>query len=134
VDELLACDDSFVIVATLAASDGMIGQHAVAIFNGGIYDANCKHVLKKTQEALDWCCGDGPVTCTGVHRSYQILPKNHKEINPEMRFVFQTRDEKACNVRGWVAASKGKLPIVQFADGKRRHVSMEELGMFTRLT
>jgi hypothetical protein len=134
VNNLLACDDSFVIIATLVASDGMVGQHAVAIFNGGIYDANCTHVLKKTQEALDWCCGDGPATCTGVHRSYQMLPKNHKEISLEMRFVFQTRDENNCNVRGWVAASKGKLPIVQFADGNRRHVSVEELGMFTRLT
>jgi hypothetical protein len=134
VDELLACDNSFVIVATLTASDGMIGQHAIAIFNDGIYDANCPHVLKKTREALDWCCGDGPVTCIGVHRSYQVLPKKHKDISPEMKYVFQTRDAKDCNMRGWVAASKGEKVIVQFADGHRHKVSMEELGNYTHLT
>ena len=90
--------------------------------------------MKKTKESLDWCCGDGPVTCTSVHGSYQVIPKNHKEISPQMKFVFQMRDARDCNVRGCVAASKGKHPKIQFADENGQHVSMEELGMFTCLT
>jgi hypothetical protein len=42
LSDLLECDDSFVIVALLCAIDYMEGQHAVDIFNGTIYDANCE--------------------------------------------------------------------------------------------
>jgi hypothetical protein len=51
-----------------------------------------------------------------------------------MTYIIQTRDAKDCNVRGWIAASSGKKVIVQFADGNRHKVSMEELGNYTRLT
>jgi hypothetical protein len=74
VSDLLAYNDDFVVLATLKASDGMVGQHAVAIYNGGIYDSNCRYVMKKTRESLDWCCGDGTETCTGVNRSYVLKP------------------------------------------------------------
>ena len=134
VQELLTCDDSFVIIAALKASDGMEGQHAVSIFDGGIYDSNSAVVMKKTQEALDWCCGDGNATCTGIHRMYQLLPTNHREVSQDMRFVFQACNVNDCNVRGWVAGTIKDKPLVQFADGERRRVSLEELGMFTRLT
>ena len=52
VQDFLAFDDSFVIIATLRASDGMAGQHAILIYNNGIYDANCPFVLKKSQVLL----------------------------------------------------------------------------------
>ena len=134
VEDLFACDDSFVIVAALKASDGMAGQHAIAVFDGGIYDSNSAVVMKKTKEALDWCCGDGNVTCTGVERLYQLLPIKHKVVSPDMRYVFQTRNHKNCQVRGWVAGANSTTPLVQFADGESRRVSLEELKMFTRLT
>ena len=133
VEDLLTCDDSFVVIAALKASNGMEGQHAIAIFNGGIYDANCRLVMKKTQESLDWCCGDGDETCTGIEKSYQMLPTRHKEISTDMGYTFQTRDANDCNVRGWVAGTSGKLPQVQFVDGRRFYVTLEELSMFTRL-
>ena len=90
VNELLVLDDSFVIITTLKSNDGMVGQHAVAIFNGGIYDANCRYVLKKTQESLDWCCGDGDEKCIGPVRSYQMLPQGFRQLKDDMRFIFQT--------------------------------------------
>ena len=133
VEDLLTCDDSFVIIAALKASNGMGGQHAIAIFNGGIYDANCRLVMKKTQESLDWCCGDGEETCTGIERSYQLLPTHHKEISPDMAFTFQSRNANDCNVRGWVHGTKGRLPQVQFVDGRRFFVTVEELNLYTRL-
>jgi hypothetical protein len=133
VKDFLGFDDSFVIIATLRGSDGMAGQHAVAIYNNGIYDANCPFVLKKQQESLDWCCGDGDVTCIGIERSVQLLPIRHKELTPELRFVFQTRNKFECNVRGWVAGTKKKRVMVQFADGESRSVTKDELDMFARL-
>ena len=133
VNNLLTCDDSFVIIASLKASNGMGGQHAIAIYDGGIYDANCPKVMKKTQASLDWCCGDGDETCIGIQQSYQLLPKHHREIREDMGFTFQRRNKQDCNVRGWVASTKGVKPLVQFADGFRTHVSLEELDMFTRL-
>lgn len=133
VEDLLTGDDSFVVIALLKSSDGMVGQHAIAIFNGGIYDANCPRVLKKTQKSLDWCCGEGEETCTGIDRSYQLLPTHHKDIRSDMGFMIQRRNEHDCNVRGWVAGTKGKLPKVQFTDGHCCYVSLEELSMFTRL-
>jgi hypothetical protein len=45
VSDLLECNDLFVIVASLCASDRMEGQHAIAIFDGAIYDVNCKYAL-----------------------------------------------------------------------------------------
>jgi hypothetical protein len=53
VCDLLDTNDQFVILVSLKASNASDGQHAVAIFNGGIFDANYKHVLKKTQESFD---------------------------------------------------------------------------------
>jgi hypothetical protein len=132
VNELLVMNDSFVIVATLKSTDGMVGQHAVAIFDGGIYDSNCRYVLKKTSESLDWCCGDGNEKCIGSARSYQMRPQGHKQLADDMRFIFQTRDDTGCNVRGWVK-SVGEHMTVQLADGSIRKVSREELADFTRL-
>ena len=125
VKDLLTCDNSFVIVAALKASNNMGGQHSIAVFNGGIYDVNCQFVMKKTQKALDWCCGDGNETCTGIDWSYQLLPKHHKEIAEDMRFTIQTRNKKDCNVRGRVAGTKGKLPQLQFVDGLCCYVSLK---------
>jgi hypothetical protein len=133
VSDLLECDDSFVIVATLNASDGMSGQHAITLFEGGIYDANCPFVLKKTQESLDWCCGEGSTTCVGIHRSYQMLPTHHRDVSSELKFVFQCRNHLNRNVRGWVSSSKGRLPRIQFADGEMRVSSSEEIGTFPRV-
>ena len=132
VKELLELDDSFVIMATLKSNDGMSGQHAVKIFNGGIYDANCKYVLKKTQESLDWCCGDGDVKCIGSTRSYQMLPQGHRQLKDDMRFIFQTRDKTECNVRGWVK-SVGVQINVQLANGTSQSVSRKQLANFTKL-
>ena len=76
--DLFTCDDLFIIVAAMKVSNGMVGQHVIAIFNAGIYDANCQFVMKKTQELLDWCCGDGDETCAGTEWLYQLLSKHHK--------------------------------------------------------
>jgi hypothetical protein len=133
VCDLLQFNDAFVIIATLKASDSMEGQHAVAIFNGGIYDANCPYVLKKTQESLDWCCGEDDVTCIGIVRSYQMLPVNQKHTSKDMHYVIQLRNAKDCNVRGWVASTRGVEPLIQFADGTKRHMNMKELSLLPRV-
>jgi hypothetical protein len=133
VSDLLGCDDLFVIVASLCASDCMEGQHAIAIFDGAIYDANSKYALSKTQESLDWCCGGDGITCTGIHRSYQILPVNYNKIEENMRFVFQTRNENNCTVRGWVASTLGDSILAQFTDGTKRSVTKAELASFVRM-
>jgi hypothetical protein len=135
VDSLLSCDDGFVIIASIKASNGMEGQHAVAIYNGGIYDANCSLVMKKSQESLDWCCGDGSVTCTGIVRSYQLLPTLHRATEVGLRYaVVQTRNAGDCNVRGWVGSIKKTGTIrVQFVDGTSTYVTRDEFAMLTRL-
>jgi hypothetical protein len=133
VSDLLGCDDLFAIVALLCASDRMEGQHAIAIFDGAIYDANSRYALSKTQESLDWCCGGNGITCTGIHRSYQILPVNRKKIEENMRFVFQTRNENNCIVRGWVASTLGQSILVQFPDGTKRSAKKAEVASFIRL-
>jgi hypothetical protein len=53
VQDLLSMDDSFIIVASLKASDGSDGKHAIAIFNDAMYDANYPFALKKPQATLD---------------------------------------------------------------------------------
>jgi hypothetical protein len=47
---LLDTNDQFVILVSLKASNASDGQHAVHIFNQGIFHANYKHLLKMTQE------------------------------------------------------------------------------------
>jgi hypothetical protein len=89
VHDLLDTNDQFVILVSLKASNASDGQHAVAIFNGGIFDANYKHVLKKTQESLDWCCGGDGVTCVGVQRSFVVLPLGYNKLPVHSRHVVQ---------------------------------------------
>jgi hypothetical protein len=62
--------------------------------------------------------------------SYQILPVKHKKIEENMRFVFQTRNENNCIVRGWVASTLGQSILVQFPDGIKRSVTKAELASF----
>jgi hypothetical protein len=92
VQELLSLNDEFVIVASLKASDASDGQHAIVIFSGGIFDANFKYVLKKSQESQDWCCGGDGVTCTGVQCSFIALPLRSMKLSVESRYVFQARN------------------------------------------
>jgi hypothetical protein len=132
IQGLLELDDAFVIIATLRSNDGMQGQHAVAIFNGGIYDANSRYVMKKTQESLNWCCGEGGEICMGSVRSYQILPQGHRHIPVNMRFLFQTRDDNGCNTRGWVTKIGDDIQV-QVVNGTKCSVSKKELSDFTRL-
>ena len=133
VEDLLTCDDMWVVVAVLKASDGMEGQHAVCLFNGGIYDANCKFVLKKSKAALDWCCGDGAVSCTGIFRSYQMKPLHQEFVPPSMRYLFQTRNKDDRNVRGWVVSTQEETALVQFTDGRKEMLGFNEIKAFTRL-
>ena len=77
--DLLRLNDTWPIVALLLAVDGSHGQHAVAILNGSVYDANCKNELKKTADVFDWCCGiddniENQVVCTGARKVYQLRP------------------------------------------------------------
>ena len=129
----MKCDDSFVIIASLKASDRSEGQHAIAIWNGGIYDANSRRVLKKKQEALDWCCGGGEVTCTGIHRSYQLLPINHRNVKQEARFVFQTKNSSGKLVRGWIVSQRPVMTLIQFTTGEKREATPYEMSNLTRL-
>ena len=127
VHELLQQNGQFVILVSLKASDASDGQHAVAIFNGGIFDANYKHVLKKTQKSLDWCCGGDGVTCTGVQRSFIVLPLGYHKLPINSRHVLQARNKTDYLVRGWVCSSnRVGSPLLQFADGVKRESTLEE--------
>jgi hypothetical protein len=127
VQDLLSLNDEFVIVASLKASDASDGQHAIAIFSGGIFDANFKYVLKKSQESLDWCCGGDGVTCTGVQRSFIALPSRYMKLSAESRYVFQARNESDYLVRGWVCSDNdGLVPTLQFSDGTKRKATLLE--------
>jgi hypothetical protein len=118
----------------LTASDGSDGQHAIAILDNGIFDSNSKHVLAKTQESLDWCCGGGGVTCIGVHRSYVALPKDYSNVLADHRILFQKRKPKGL-VRGWIAGdSLHPCPKIQFADGEKRRAEENEFSTFISLT
>jgi hypothetical protein len=134
LEQMLHCDDSFVIVASLKANDGSEGQHAVAFFNGAIYDANSRFALQKSQESLDWCCGsiDG-VFCTGFAKVYKLLPVNHRNVPEESRFVFQKRKQNGCLVRGWIVSYRTVSTLLQFADGEKREATQYELSKFKRL-
>jgi hypothetical protein len=129
--ELLEVDDSFLIIASLKANDGMVGQHAIAIFNNGIYDANCP-----SQKSLDWCCGEGKeIKCTGIDRCYQLLPKHRNMVKEEMQFVFKAQNSKGCTVLGWVASmSEKKGILIQFSDGIQKRVdSRKEVLKYSRM-
>jgi hypothetical protein len=127
VRDLLDTNNQFVILVSLKASDASDGQHAVAIFNGGIFDANYKHVLKKTQESLDWCCGGDGATCTGVQRSFVVLPLGYHKLPVHSRHVLQARNKTDHHVRGWVCSLNHLgLPLLQFADGEKRESTLLE--------
>jgi hypothetical protein len=130
--DLLAMDDSFVIVASLKASDASDGQHAIALFNGAIYDANHKFALKKTQASLDWCCGGQGITCIGVQRSFIVMPRGYTALPDNIRFVFTTVNSSGCLMRGWVCHTMDMYNKIQFADGEKRSSSKEELSYFNR--
>jgi hypothetical protein len=58
---------------------------------------------------------------------------NYNKIEENMRFVFQTRHENNCIVRGWVASTLGQSILVQFPDGTKRSVMEAELASFARM-
>ena len=133
VRDLLAMDDSFVIVVSLKASDASDGQHAIALFHGAIYDANHKFALKKSQASLDWCCGGQGITCIGVQRSFILMPRGYSALPDDIRFVFQTVNASGCLTRGWVCHNMGMCTKIQFADGEKRYSSTEELSNFNQI-
>ena len=133
VQDMLGWDDSFVVIASLKANDGSEGQHAVAIFDGAIYDANCKFALRKSQESLDWCCGGGGVVCTGLHRAYTLLPINHRNLGRKSRYAFKMKKITGLWVRGWIVSHRPVSTLIQFADGEKREATAFELASFTRL-
>ena len=122
------------IVASLKASDGSDGQHAIAICDGGIFDANCGSVLTKTQESLDWCCGNGGVTCLGVHRLYVALPVDYSNRVVDHHILFQAQKPSG-PVRGWICGGfMSSTPKLQFADGEKRLAKENEFSTFLSLT
>jgi hypothetical protein len=133
VQDLLDYNDSFVIVALLIASDRSDGQHAIAVFKGGIYDSNSKYVLKKTQESLDWCFGDNGIKCIGIRRLYRLVPEDYWKVKKEYRSVFKTRNQLNCSVLGWRASNRQGTPVIQFVDGTKRESTLLEISNFTRL-
>jgi hypothetical protein len=133
VEEMMQCDDSFVIIASLKANDGSEGQHAVAILDGAIYDANCEFAMRKSQESLDWCCGGAGVVCTGFHRVYKLLPTNHRNVREEDRFVFKKRNKQGKLVRGWIVSNRSVCSVIQFTDGEKREATPFEVANFTRI-
>ena len=54
--DILTLDDSSPFVAQLRAKDNS-ESHAICIFQGCIFDSASRFVLKKNQDALEWCCG-----------------------------------------------------------------------------
>jgi hypothetical protein len=134
VDAILGWKDNFVIVTSLAASDGSDGQHAISICDGGIFDANCGSVLTKTQESLDWCCGGKGVKCIGIHRSYVALPIDYSNRPVEHRILFQQQKPTGL-VRGWICGNfMSDRPKIQFADGEKRYAEENEFEQFISLT
>ena len=133
LEEMMECDDSFVIVASLKANDGSEGQHAVAIYDGAIYDANSRFALKKNKESLDWCCGGGDVVCKGFHRAYKLLPITHRNVREDSRGVFQKMNKSGKLVRGWIVSHRTDSSLVQFTDGEKSEATPDELANFDRL-
>ena len=134
VDAILTWKDNFVIVVSLKASDASDGQHAIAICDGGIFDANSGNVLSKTQESLDWCCGGGGVTCIGMHRSYVALPLDYSNRPVEHHILFQVLKPQGL-VRGWLCGDFLKpRPKIQLADGEKRRAEENEFASFISLT
>jgi hypothetical protein len=119
--------DQFVILVSLKASDRSDGQHAIPIFDGGLFDANYKHVLKKTQASLEWCCGGDGVACTGVHCSFIVLPLGYHELPVHSRHALQARNKCNYLVQGWVCSLNCLgLPLLQFTDGEKRKSTLAE--------
>jgi hypothetical protein len=52
----LKTDDNMPIVLQLKGRDGS-ETHAITVYQGNIYDSASKHILKKTETTLNWCCG-----------------------------------------------------------------------------
>ena len=53
----LKTDDSMPILIQLKGNDGS-ETHAVTVYKNNIYDSASRYVLTKSQESLEWCCGE----------------------------------------------------------------------------
>jgi hypothetical protein len=54
--DILKMEDSSPVVIQLR-SGNKSETHAICIYKGWIYDLASQFVIKKTEEALNWCCG-----------------------------------------------------------------------------
>ena len=76
VEQIIKYQYNFPVILLLESVDGASGQHAIAIYNQGIYDSNASHVLALTPASLNWACGDtGNSICIGAKKAYQVVPK-----------------------------------------------------------
>jgi hypothetical protein len=53
----LKMNDSMPLLLQMKGNDGS-ETHAVTVYGNKIYDSASRYVLKKTQDTLEWCCGE----------------------------------------------------------------------------
>ena len=80
VDWIHGLEEGSIVVTTLYASNGHV-NHAVAIHENLIFDANEKRAMPLSQEALDYCVStsDKPCTCIGFFKTYLIRYIGNKQ-------------------------------------------------------
>jgi hypothetical protein len=69
-------DTLWPVLLIIQTSDRSHGDHAVTTGNGMIFDSNCRHALRWSRDALDWCSGKDS-SCIGFSRAYRICPVDY---------------------------------------------------------
>jgi hypothetical protein len=135
VTDIAAEDAWWPILLIIQTGDGSHGTHAVTTWNGMIFDSNCRHALRWSPKALDWCSGRDS-SCVGFSRAYRICPadygqtKQHSVINVGMHVARHGQDG---NSVGWIArlpTKKRRNYHVRHTDGLTEAMSEEEVARF----
>ena len=85
VDWIHGLEEGSIVVTTLYANNGHV-NHAVAIHENLIFDANEKRAMPLSQEALDYCVStsDKPCTCIGFFKTYLIRYIGNKQAKKKL--------------------------------------------------
>jgi hypothetical protein len=113
VDQVLAWDTTWPLVVLLGSSDGAVGQHAVTIYEEGIYEPNAEFVLTKSRGSLDWAAGID-CTCQGITQAYQIVPRKCGSLTDGPPRMYNVPGHG----RGWVEKTKATYAKVRLLSGE----------------
>jgi hypothetical protein len=102
------------------------------MWNGMIFDSNCRYALRWSRVALDWCSGKDS-SCIGFSRAYRICPVDYRATKPHSVIAVGMRVAKHGqeSVGGWIMRLPTKKKPnyhVRHTDGVMEAMSEEEVA------